>query len=253
MRVRHGGGVQPGGDQAGEVGHVHHQVRADGVGDAPELGEVQLPGVGRPAGDDQLRLVLEGEPLHLGHVHQVIVGAHVVGDGVVQLAGEVQPHAVGQVPAVGQVQAEDGVAGLEQRGHRGGVGLRAGMRLHVGVLGAEQLFDPVDRQPFDHVDVLAAPVIAAAGVALGVLVGQHRALRLHDRDRCEVLTRDHFQGGLLPGQFRLDRLEDRRVGVGQRLVQYAVRGHRSLDQAERPCANSPVIVAVHHWYIICRS
>ena len=58
--VRHRVGVQPGGDQAGEVRHVHHQVGADLVGDPAELGEVQLPGVGRPAGDDQLRPVLAG-------------------------------------------------------------------------------------------------------------------------------------------------------------------------------------------------
>ncbi len=72
--------------------------------------------------------------------------------------------------------------GLEQREHRRGVGLGAGVRLHVGELGAEQGLDPVDGQLLDHVDVLAAAVIALARVALGVLVGQHRALRLHDRD-----------------------------------------------------------------------
>ena len=62
VRVRHRGGVQPGGDQAGEVRHVDHQVGVDLVGDLPEPFEVQLPRVGRPAGDDQLRRVLAGQP-----------------------------------------------------------------------------------------------------------------------------------------------------------------------------------------------
>jgi hypothetical protein len=42
-----------------------------------------------------------------------------------------------QVAAVREIHAEDGVSRL-QRGHvNGNVGLCAGMRLHVGVLGAE--------------------------------------------------------------------------------------------------------------------
>src|SRR5690606_9097730 len=113
VRVRHRVGVQAGGDQPGEVRHVHHQVGADLVGDLPEPLEVQLPRVGRPTGDDQLRLVLARQPGDLVHVHPVVVVADVVGHHVVELAGEVDPHAVGEVPTVGQVQAHDGVARLE--------------------------------------------------------------------------------------------------------------------------------------------
>ena len=47
------------------------------------------------------------------------------------------------------------------------------MRLDVGVLAAEQRQGPVDRQLLDDVDLLAAAVVAATGVAFGVLVGEH--------------------------------------------------------------------------------
>ena len=77
--------------------------------------------------------VLLGEALDLGHVDQAGLVVDVVGDHVVELAGEVDLHAVGQVAAVGQVQAQDRVAGLEQREHRGRVGLGARVRLDVGV------------------------------------------------------------------------------------------------------------------------
>ena len=80
-------------------------------------------------------------------------------------------------PPCGQRQAHDRVAGLQQRVVDGGVGLRAGVRLDVGVLGAEQRLGAVDRELLDDVDVLAAAVVALARVALGVLVGQHGALR----------------------------------------------------------------------------
>ena len=56
------------GDEAGVVGHVDHQLGADRVGDLAEGGEVDLARVGGPAGDDQLRLVLGGEPCDLVEV-----------------------------------------------------------------------------------------------------------------------------------------------------------------------------------------
>ncbi len=133
MRVRDGGGMQSRGDQTGEVRHVDHQVGTDFVGDAAEFGEVELPRIGRPAGQDQLGLAFVGQPLDLGHVDQVVVLGHVVGGDVVELAGEVQLHPVREMAAVRQGKSEDGVAGGQQCGHRRGVGLGARMWLHVGV------------------------------------------------------------------------------------------------------------------------
>ena len=169
--------VLAGGDEAGEVGHVDHQLRADRVGDLAERGEVELARVGRPAGDDHLRPVLVGEPRDLVHVAAVVLAAHVVGDDLVELARDVQLHPVGEVAAVVERHAHDRVAGLEHRHVGGVVGLGAGVRLDVGVLGAEQLLGAVDRELLGDVDLLAAAVVAAAGVALGVLVGEHRARR----------------------------------------------------------------------------
>ena len=55
----------------------------------------------------------------------------------------------------------------EVHGH---VRLCASVRLDVRVLGAEQRLRAVDRELLDLVDDLAAAVVAAAGIALGVLV-----------------------------------------------------------------------------------
>ena len=105
--VRDGGGVQSGGDESGEVRHVDHEVCADLVGDATERGEVELAWVGGPAGQDQLRAMLTRETLDLVHVDEMVVLADVVRGDVVELAGEVQLHPVGEVTAVREVQAED--------------------------------------------------------------------------------------------------------------------------------------------------
>ena len=99
----------------------------------------------------------------------------------------------------------------------GVVGLRARVRLHVRVLGAEQLLGAVDRELLGDVDELAAAVVALAGVALGVLVREHRALAVEHRLRHEVLRRDHLERRLLAPQLVLEDLGDLGVDVGDGL------------------------------------
>ena len=85
--------------------------------------------------------------------------------------------------AGGEAEAEDGVARLQQRDEHALVGLAARVRLHVGEAAAEQLLGAVDGELLDDVDVLAAAVVAPAGIALGVLVGEHAAGRFeHGRE-----------------------------------------------------------------------
>ena len=140
-----------------------------------------------------LGLVSSAIARELVHVEPRVLLAHPVGDDVEVEAGEVDLHPVGEMAAVVELHAEDAVARIEQRHVHGGVGLRAGVRLHVGVLGPEQLLGAVDGQLLGHVDVLTAAVVALAGVALGVLVGQHRPLAIENRLRHEVLRGDHLE------------------------------------------------------------
>ena len=151
-------------------------------------------------------------------VEQRVLLAHAVRVDLVQAAGDVELHAVREVAAVVELHAEDAVARLEEGVVDGVVGLRAGVRLHVGVLGAEQLLGAVDGQLLRDVDELAAAVVALARVALGVLVGQDRALAVEHRLRDEVLRRDHLERRLLPVQLVLDHLGDLGIDLGDGLV-----------------------------------
>ncbi len=80
---------------------------------------------------------------------------------------------MGQVATLVERHAEDGVARLNQREIGGGVGLRAGVWLDVGVVRAEKLLGAFDGQPLGLVHDFAAAVIALAGQPLGVFVGHH--------------------------------------------------------------------------------
>ena len=98
---------------------------------------------------------------------------------------------------VRQRHGEDRVTGLQERGVRGQVGARARVRLEVDVqvrdLGAEELLGAGDADLLGAVDLRAAPVVATAGVSLGVLVGQGRPECCEDRRRGEVLAGDELE------------------------------------------------------------
>ena len=90
------------GDEAGEVGHVDHQKRPDLVGDLAKAREVELAWVGRPAGDQQLRAALARDPGYLIHLDQARIAIDLVGGDLVQAAGDVDLHTMGQMPPVGE-------------------------------------------------------------------------------------------------------------------------------------------------------
>ncbi|MOA01199.1 hypothetical protein D3C78_1205900 [compost metagenome] len=108
---------------------------------------------------------------------------------------------------MGQAHAEDGVTGVQQGQVHGTVGLGAGVRLDVGVVGAEQLLGAVDGQLLDLVHMLATAVVALARVAFGVLVGQAAALGLHHALAGVVFRGDQLDVVFLTTFFFLDGAE----------------------------------------------
>ncbi len=206
-------------DQAGEVGHVDEKVGTDLVGDLPHAGEIPVARVGATAADDDLRLLAHGQGLKLVVVDDLSIAANLVGDDSVELAREVELVAVGQMAAVGQVKAEKGVAGLNQRHVGGGVRLRAGVGLHVGVVGAEELLGPVACDIFNDIGKLAAAVVALAGVAFRVFVGENRPCRLKHSARDEVFAGNHLQPVVLANDLMFDLRGDFWVAGKKRRVE----------------------------------
>ena len=102
MRVWQRRGVEPGGDQAGEMGHIHQQIGADLVGDGADPGEVDDARIGRAAGNDHFRPLGPGQALQFLVIEKPIIPAHAVLDGAEPLAGKVGRGAVGQMAAGGE-------------------------------------------------------------------------------------------------------------------------------------------------------
>ena len=129
---------------------------------------------------------------------------------------------MGQVAAVRQVHGQDGVARVQAGQKDAHVGLGAGMRLHVGLVGLEQRQGPVDGQLFDDVDELAAAVIAPAGITLRVFVRQLRTLGREDGRTGVVFGGDHLQSVLLTAALALQGLPHFRICFFQNVHS---RGH----------------------------
>jgi hypothetical protein len=83
---------------------------------------------------------------------------------------------MGQVAARIQVEAHEAVARLQQREEDRLVHLAAAVGLHVGKLRSRTASWRVRWRGFDLVDIFAAAIIALAGIAFGIFVGQDRAL-----------------------------------------------------------------------------
>ena len=120
-----------------------------------------------------------------------------------------------EVSALREIHAEERVARLEKGEEHRGIGRRTAVRLHVGVLGPEQLLESVDRQLFDLVHDVAATVVALTRQSFGVLVGERRADRFHDRRRHEILAGDELEPIALPLRFFVDQVRDYRIRLRQ--------------------------------------
>ena len=208
--------MDAGRDEAGDVRHVGEHRSVDASAGRANPREVDHARVRAGADDDHLRLVLVGEPIELVVVDPLVALAHAVGHDCVQLAGEIQRMAVGQMAAVREVHAEHRIARLEQREVDGHVRLRARVRLHVGVLGGEQRFRARDGGALGDVDELAAAVVPPPGIPFGVFVRHHRSRRLEDGAADEILGRDELEAAVLTVQLVADRAGDLGIRCRQR-------------------------------------
>ena len=99
--------------------------------------------------------------------------------------------------------------------YAGCIGLRAGVRLHVGKLRIEDLLGAIARQVLHHVGVFASAIVAASRIALGVFIGEDGAGRLEHRFGDEVLAGNHLQAFVLAEGFVVNGGGNVGVGLGE--------------------------------------
>ncbi len=217
--------MDPCGDESGDVGHVDHKNGAHFVGDLAERFPRNGARIGGSPGDDQLRFMLAGQGEQLVEIDGLGLFGDVIRNDVEPFAAHVQRMAVGEMTPVGQVQSHDGVAGVQNGEEDRLVGLRPGVGLDVGVLGAEEGLGPIDGELFGDVDGGATAVVTFAGIPFGVFVGQDAPLRGEDRFGGGVFGGDQFEGELFALFFALDGFPQFGIGFSQNRIGLANR-HR---------------------------
>src|SRR5207253_1515185 len=137
-----------------------------------------------------------------------------------------------EMTAMRQIQPENRVARLQDGEVCAHVGLAAGVRLHIGVLGAKKSFGAVAGQVFDDIGILAAAVIAPAGIAFGVLIGEDRAHGLEHRLADKIFRGNQLQAFVLAGDFLVNGGGDRRIDFGESFhsLQFTADGSKAGNQ-----------------------
>ena len=189
------------------MSHVYHEVSADGLGYLREALEVDGSRISRSARNDELGAYLLSLLFNRVVVDPAVV-VNTVGNEVEILARDIYGRAVGEVSAVVEAHAHNGVAGLEQREVYRGVSLCARVGLNVRELCAEQLAGAVDSYLLDNIDALAAAVVALCGVALCVLICKDASHRSHNSGGNDIFARDKFEISSLSCKLVLHRLSN---------------------------------------------
>ena len=217
-------------DQTRDVRHINEPVCADLVCDFGEFFKVDGARVRGRTGDDHLRLLLFCKGTERIIVNETVL-IHAVGHDVVQQAGLIDRRAVGQVTAIVQAHAEHGITRLAQRLIDRHVRLRARVRLHVRVFRAEQLAHAADGEVFHLIDAFAAAVVALAGIAFGVLVGQHAAHCRHNSLADDVFRGDQLNVARLSFVFCFDHTAE--FGIERRNEIHCLTNHDTASCGDR--------------------
>ncbi len=213
---------QAGGDEAGGVGDVGQQEGADFVGDLAEAGVVPVAAVGRSATDDHLWLYFAGFLGYLVHVNAAGGFFYAVEVSIEMFAAEVGRVAVAQVAAVGEAKAKGFISGFQAGKENGGVGLGTGVGLYVGVFCTEELAKPVDGELLHLVHYFTAAIVAFAGVAFGVFIGQAAAHRINYGLGSEVFRGDQLDAVALAVKFTFDEGENSSIAAHKKVILVAL-------------------------------
>src|ERR1700730_13308212 len=109
--------------------------------------------------------------------------------------------AMGKMSAMRQIESKNGVARLQHGRECLHVGLRPGMGLNVRVFGPKKLLSPLPRQFLHNVGVLAAAIVALAGITFGILVSEDRTHGFEHSFADKILGSDQFQAFMLTANF----------------------------------------------------
>src|SRR5579875_1377286 len=116
VRVRYRRRMRASGNEPGKVCHVYDEERADLISNLAHAWKIEDARIGAASAHNHLRLLARSNLLQFVIVNHFGVLAHAIGDHAIKLAGKIQLVPVGQMAAVGKIEAENRIPGTED-GH----------------------------------------------------------------------------------------------------------------------------------------
>ena len=203
IRIGDRAGMLAGGNQASDVRHINHEIRAyllRNPGNPPKIDQARIGG---GAGDNQLGPMLLCKRLQRLIVDGLRFALHAIGDKIVFSSAFAHRAAVRQMAAVCQIHGKNRIANLHERSISRHVRLYAGVGLDIGMLGMKQRFCAPDGEALHLVHKLAAAIISLCRVALRVLVCEMTAHGRHYGRRNKILRRNQLNVIALAAQLLL--------------------------------------------------
>ena len=178
------------GDKPGDVGDVSQEIRIHGIGNRSPFREIEPARISCGANHNQLRAMLLREFPDGVHVDAFRLGINAIVNDIVVPAREVLLQPMAQMPAVIELQRQNGVARFQNRVVGSHIRLSAGVRLNIYMVNAEELLGAIYRQGFDAIHELTTVIVTRCRITLGILVRQDAALCLHHGYTGVILGRD---------------------------------------------------------------
>ena len=95
------------------------------------------------------------------------------------------------------------------------------MGLDIGMFSTKQLFGTINGQLFGNIDKFTTTIVALAGVAFSIFIGQYRPLDLQHGFTDKVFRCNKLKAVFLPGDFLLNNLRNLRVNSCQTVCCHA--------------------------------
>ena len=136
-----------------------------------------------------------------------------------------------------EVHGEDAITGLQHAKVNGHICLTTAMRLHIYMLGAEELSCAIDCELLGFVHMLASAIPTAAGIPFRVFICKHGALRLHDSRAGKIFRSDQLDAFFLAALFCIDHVGD--LGICRAQGSHAIIGSAEMIELLYPALVTP--------------
>ena len=212
IRIRDRARMKPCGNQAGDMGHVHHQAGSHFIGSLSESLEVNGSCISGGPCNNHFRLAFSGNLFHFIIIDKAVV-IHAVGYDIKIFSGHIHRASVCQMSAVIQVHAHDRISRIQYGKLYRHIGLCAGMGLYIGIVTAKQFFGAFNCQILYHIHTVASAVISLGRIPFRIFIGKYASHCGHNSLAHPVFRSNQLNMAVLSFLFVHNRLCDFRVGL----------------------------------------